>query len=197
MFEHLFGSKTRLKLLKLFFQFPERSFFVRELVRTLDTQINAIRRELETLQKCGIIKSIAKHSEKSLDSAGVSLRKYFILNTDSLLYSELHALLLKAQVLGEQKLIEDIREKVSDIRLLLLTGRFTGDLNAKSDLLAVGDIKERTLGKLISEYEKDFGVVVRFTVLSTEEFLERRHLMDKFLFSLFEGKYLKVIDKFE
>jgi hypothetical protein len=45
MIEQLFGSKTRVKLLKLFFSNPNRSFYVREITRTIDEQINSVRRE--------------------------------------------------------------------------------------------------------------------------------------------------------
>ena len=42
--EKLFGSKTRAKLLKLFFENPGKSFYVREMTRVIDEQINSVRR---------------------------------------------------------------------------------------------------------------------------------------------------------
>ena len=57
----LFGSKTRVKLLHLFFNNIERSFFVREITRIVDEQINSVRRELANMKEIGIISS----SEKS------------------------------------------------------------------------------------------------------------------------------------
>ena len=55
--EKLFGSKTRAKLLKLFFENPEKSFYVREMTRVIDEQINSVRRELLNLESIGIIKN--------------------------------------------------------------------------------------------------------------------------------------------
>ena len=55
--EKLFGSKTRAKLLQLFFSNPEKSFYVREMTRVIDEQINSVRRELNNLDGIGIIKS--------------------------------------------------------------------------------------------------------------------------------------------
>ncbi len=55
MIEQLFGSKTRVKLLKLFYGNPNRSFYVREITRTVDEQINSVRRELSNLLNLGII----------------------------------------------------------------------------------------------------------------------------------------------
>ena len=55
--EKLFGSKTRAKLLRLFFENPEKSFYVREMTRVIDEQINSVRRELLNLESIGIIKN--------------------------------------------------------------------------------------------------------------------------------------------
>ena len=110
MLEQLFGSKTRFKLLRLFFRDPDRSFYVRELSRAIDSQINAVRRELSLFLKTGIVrvnKEVVKDEEDTLQ--GSSLRKYFVLDKSSLLYPELHSLLLKAQVLGEQEFVEKER----------------------------------------------------------------------------------------
>src|SRR3982751_5584827 len=57
MVEQLFGSKTRVKLLQLFYTNPNRSFYVREITRKIDEQINSVRRELANLLSVGIISS--------------------------------------------------------------------------------------------------------------------------------------------
>jgi len=55
MLEQLFGSKTRVMLLRLFLNNPEKFYFVRELTRSLETHLNSIRRELSNLESIGII----------------------------------------------------------------------------------------------------------------------------------------------
>ena len=57
MIEQLFGSKTRVKLLQLFYRNPNRSFYVREITRKIEEQINSVRRELANLLSVGIISS--------------------------------------------------------------------------------------------------------------------------------------------
>src|SRR5213592_3087840 len=57
MIEQLFGSKTRVKLLQLFYSNPNRPFYVREITRKIDEQINSVRRELSNLLSIGIITS--------------------------------------------------------------------------------------------------------------------------------------------
>src|SRR3982750_3094504 len=64
MVEQLFGSKTRVKLLQLFYSNPNRSFFVREITRKIDEQINSVRRELSNLLSIGII--VSENTENKL-----------------------------------------------------------------------------------------------------------------------------------
>jgi hypothetical protein len=196
MIEHLFGSKTRSSLLKLFFRDQEKSFYVRELSRLLDVQINAIRRELELLVSMGLIKEIEK-KEEDVNNAlpGETLKKFYILDLNASLYPELRALILKSQMLDEKHLVDTLVESGGNLDLFLLTGRFTGDKDTPVDLLMVGDLKERTIMKLIAEYEKKFGFPIRYTVLRKEEFFERRNMMDKFLYAIFEGEGVKVVNK--
>lgn len=198
MLEQLFGSKTRAKLLKVFFMKSDQEFFVRELSRMIDVQINAIRRELELLMKIGLIKEIdAKQTKRQVKEAtetGESLRKYYKLNAESIVYPELHALMLKEKLTGEEVFVKELGKKVGEVKLLLLTGSFTGERRAASDLLIVGDIKEGTLARLIQRYEKEFGFPIRYTMMSEKEFFDRRYVMDKFLYSLFEGYHLKVVN---
>ena len=57
MIDSLFGSKTRVKLLHLFLNNPEKSFYVREITRLIDEQINSVRRELANMVSVGIVQS--------------------------------------------------------------------------------------------------------------------------------------------
>ena len=55
--DKLFGSKTRAKLLGLFFDNPEKSYYVREITRVIEEQINSVRRELNNLSSLGLVKT--------------------------------------------------------------------------------------------------------------------------------------------
>ncbi len=195
MLEHLFGSKTRLKLLRVFFRHPTNVFFVRELTRLLDAHINAIRRELELLVQSGIITETEKHEASEEGKVGATLRKYYALNKKSVLFPEMHALLLKAHVLGEEAFVRTLQEKGGHMRLLLLTGQFTGDHRASTDILIVGVAKAISLARIISQYEKEFGFEIRYTTMTEDEFFDRRNMMDKFLYSLFEADHVKAVNE--
>ncbi|PIZ95045.1 MAG: hypothetical protein COX81_01970 [Candidatus Magasanikbacteria bacterium CG_4_10_14_0_2_um_filter_37_12] len=197
MLEQFFGSKTRFRLLRLFFRDTTQSFYVRELARSLDVQINAIRRELELFLKLTLITVVSPPSNINKSKAGSGLRKYYAINPASFLYPEMNALLLKAQMLGEQEFINTLKEKAGEVQLLLLTGQFVGNSDVQSDILIIGNIKERNFDKLIAEYEKEVGFNIRYTVMTVEEFYERRQMMDKFIFSLFESGGMVAINELE
>ena len=196
MLEHLFGSKTRLKLLRLFFRDPSKAFFVRELTRLIDAQINAVRRELEILTLAGLIEETTEEKVNILRDPSALMRKYFRLNQASLLYPEIHSLLLKAKVLEDQNFFSEIQDKGGEIKLLVLGGSFTGDKRSPTDIFMVGNnIRERAIMNSIANYEKDHGCALRYTFMTEEEFRDRRQILDKFLFSIFEADNIKVVNK--
>ncbi len=193
MLEQLFGSKTRLKVLRILYREPDKAFFVRELGRSVGVQINAVRRELELLSAIGLVREIEKEISDPAES-GATLRKYYQLDRSCIIYEELRALLLKEQIMGEQEFIEEIKNKTGQVLLLVLTGQFMQAAEAPTDLLVVGELKARSLSKIIDEYEKAFGFPIRYTTMTEREFGERRYVMDKFLFAIFEAKHIKAVN---
>lgn len=187
MLEHLFGSRTRVKLLRLFFKEPNKRFFVRELTRLLDVQINAVRRELVNVTKAGIVSAITDDTVEAGDDPHEGKRKYYKLNDSSPLFPELRALLLKSHVLGEQSLVRDL-SAIGGVDLLLFTGVFTNvEAMTPVDMLVVGDISEKQVEHAVATFEREHGAQIRYTVLTTKEYYERKHLTDRFLYSVLDA----------
>lgn len=194
MLEHLFGSKTRLKLLQIFFREPERIFYVRELSRLAETQINAIRQGIASLEKLGIIAQVEADITK-LKEIGTERSKYFKLQRDAVLFPELKALLIKSEALAEEKLIEDLKKRAGKVKFLLLTGLFTNETEASTDVLLVGDIKAISASRLIKDFEKYLGKSIRYTIMDEKEYAERKEIGDKFLYNVFESKNIIPVDE--
>jgi len=190
MLEHLFGSKTRYKLLKTFFHEPGEALFVRELVRAIDAQINAVRRELELLCNMGIIECVPGDAQQKGPK-----KKYYQVNAQSLLFTELQALLQKDKILGKQEFVETLQHKLGGIELFILSGCFTSDTRSPTDMLLVGNVEEKVVEKIISDFEQQFDTPIRYTIMTSNEFRDRRQVMDKFLFAIFEAKHIKVENK--
>lgn len=195
MLEHFFGSRTRLRLLKIFFRSADRAFYVRELARLADTQLHAVRREIKNLELLNLIAPVEPSARQSSET-GTERSKYYQLNTTAFLYPELRALLLKGELLEQNQLIAEIAAKGGRITLLLLTGIFTEDPNVTTDMLIVGSVKPAVIAKLVKQYEMDLYKSIRYTLMDEKEFKDRRHIGDKFLYTIFEAKHLFAVNEY-
>ncbi len=200
MLEQLFGSKTRVRLLRLFLNNAKGAFFVRELSRKIGAQINAIRNELENLVGMGIISVVTDVDDSEDETKGraknrrsVQQRKYYRLNQDSLLYPELRALFMKSQVMLEKDFVRKLASAGS-ISYLALTGFFVSEEPSPTDLLIVGKLNGDKLASVIRNFEREVGREVNYTVFTTQEFRYRRDVTDRFLYSILESRKLVVVD---
>ena len=53
--EHLFGSRTRAALLAKLFEEPGESYYLRELSKELELAFSAVHREMENLERLGLV----------------------------------------------------------------------------------------------------------------------------------------------
>lgn len=190
MIEQLFGSKTRVKLLQLFFSNPNRSFYVREITRKIDEQINSVRRELANLLSIGIISSDTTNN-----------RLYYEVNQKYEYYRPLAAIFGKGSVKGLGKVPTAKPDDVSDIRgignvqLAILTGQFTRDDTAGVDLLIIGDINQTKAQKFVTDMEEKEGKEIRYVVMDLKEYEYRKQIKDRFLLAVMSAKKQVLIDK--
>lgn len=183
MLEHLFGSKTRAKLLTTFLHHPEKAFFVRELTRLIATQINAVRRELENLVELGLVNE-TEQSEKDVHP-GLK-RKYYKMNDSFPLLNEIRTLVTKAHVLMERRLDREIAV-LGEIHYFALLGTFIGKSKAPVDIFIVGTVDEEETRKLMQRLEKELGFEINFTCMTLQEFRYRKEITDRFLYSILES----------
>lgn len=192
MLEHLFGSKTRVKLLRLFLGNPGSAFYVRELARKAGAQIHAIRRELENLEGLGIIQA-GEASGADAAELRTRMRRYYRLDDEFSLVNELRALVLRSQFLLEEEFKRRVR-RLGTIRYFALLGIFTGIEGAPVDVFIVGKLNRQWLARLMRQFERELGRAVNYTVMSEREFRYRWDIGDRFLYGILEGKKVAVID---
>ncbi len=164
----LFSSQTRVKLLSTFLLHPEEEYFIRELTRLLNEQINSIRRELENLRRVGLVK--ARHKNR---------KKYYRVDTEFVLYNDLRSLFSKA-VQGESPFVASLRS-LANVKLVLLAGSFCGT-ESKVDLLLVGEVKKEVLEALLAQ---DPSLkYVKYSIFTEADFLYRLSLKDRFVLEI-------------
>lgn len=198
MLENLFGSKTRAKLLNLFFNNSSSCFYVRGIARELKENINSIRREVLNLEKMEIIKAVPLDKidvpAEELAKDKQEKKKYYQVNPSHTLYEELKSLIIRSKLLVDKALLEKLKE-IKGVKLLVLTGVFVGDNRARTDILIMGSVDKNKIKRLISGMEKNFSSPIRYSIMTHKEFSYRNSLTDKFLFEIMEGKKHVVLDK--
>ncbi len=194
MLEHLFGSRTRVKLISLFLSQPDEPIFVREVTRRIDTQINAVRRELANLMKFGLITEV-DDVEDAAKRPGLK-RKYYTLNAVFPLLPEVRSLMTKAQLLMEHR-VDKAFESMDAVKYVALMGVFLGGRNAPVDLFIIGSIDKGVLQKIVSKMEKSVGGEVNYTVMSLNEYQYRKEMADKFFISVVDAPKNVVLDRLD
>lgn len=189
MIEQLFGSKTRVKLLQLFYSNPNRSFYVREITRKIDEQINSVRRELANLLSIGIISSDTNNN-----------RLYYEVDQDFEYYAALSAIFgngvmpTVAEGVKKETTAHPLKS-IGNVDLALFTGQFTRDENSGIDFMVVGDVNPTQLAKYVAELEAEEGKEIRYASMTPDEFTYRRQINDRFLSMVLESKTQIVVDK--
>jgi predicted transcriptional regulator len=192
MVEQLFGSKTRVKLLSLFFNNPGRPFYVREITRKIDEQINSVRRELANLLSIGLI-----------SSEGSNNRLYYEVNAKYEYYEQLRSIFTTMPVKSADPVIKETREEdqiikklrsTGSVQFAFLSGSFTNDSRTNIDIFVVGDVNKARLAKVVAEMEKEMNRELNYSAMTPEEYQYRLSLNDRFVTNVLEAKKIVVID---
>lgn len=175
---------------------------MRELTRKIGAQINAVRNELGNLVKMEMLSVVQDPSSDPDSSEGACAsklsnvsgkRKYYALNTESILYPELRALFLKSRVLLEKDLVRKVT-RAGSVSYLVLTGQFVGEEDGETDIFIVGRVNRTKLTSVIRNFEREIGCELNYTIMTPQEYKYRRDVTDVFLYKILESKKIVVID---
>ena len=183
MFDDLITSKTRIKILHLFLGNISEMFHVREIVRRVDEEINAVRRELMLLDKKGILIREARAN-----------RVYYSLDSNYPFYFDLIKIHSKDAGLGRD--IIKNRMKLGKIKYAMLSGAFSRNLpnNGESvDLLVVGLVVLPELSLLIKKEEEMRKREINYTIMNEDEFNFRKQRRDPFISTIIHGSRVMLI----
>ena len=188
MIDALFGSKTRVKLLHLFLNNPGQAFYVREITRLIDEQINSVRRELSNMMNVGIVTS---------DTADNKL--YYEVNQRYEHYVSLRAIFADQHTepvatvestSGWQGIVAGLQ----GLRLAITAGVLVRGSTSSVDILLVGDIPTAKVKKALKDIEKIEGRELNYSVISYDEFYYRLSVRDKFITEILNGKHSILLD---
>lgn len=192
MIDALFGSKTRVKLLHLFLNNPGKSFYVREITRLIDEQINSVRRELSNMMEVGIVSS-ETHDNKLYYEVNQRYEYYVPLRA-IFADGQMEAKTASSAVSGSQKAWADGFGQLPGVRLVIVAGVLVRGSASSVDVLVVGDVPTTKLKSAIKVAEKQEGRELNYTTMPYEEFYYRLSVRDKFVTEIINGKHAVLAD---
>jgi len=160
MIETLISSKTRIKLLVKFFLNSSTTAYLRGLETQFGESTNAIRIELNRLEKAGMLRAFTKGN-----------KKIFQANTEHPLYNEVHSIVMK--YIGIDQVIENVIERLGDVQAVYLAGEFAQGINSDIiDLILVGGLNQEYLLHLIHKAESLVKRRIRYLIYADEAAFE-------------------------
>lgn len=158
MIETLISSKTRIKLLLKFFLNNKNTGYLRNLEAEFGESTNAIRMELNRLEKAGMLTS--NHEGN---------KKIFQANVQHPLYGEVHSIVMK--YVGLDRIIDHVVKRLGAVEEVYLTGTFAKGLDSNIiDLIMVGEIRISALAELVTKAEALINRRIRYIIYNQEEF---------------------------
>ena len=182
--------------MELFYSNSNRSFYVREITRKIDEQINSVRRELSNLLNIGIITSETNNN-----------RLYYEVNQKYEFFEPLQAIfglrngtgiLTTAVPSKEAETSADEQaslKALGNVDVALYTGQFTRDEATGIDVFIAGNINPTQLQKFIAGLEQQENKEIRYTCMSLEDIQYRLQIKDRFAANLLKAKKQILIDK--
>lgn len=171
MLEELFVSRVRVKILQLFLTSLNDLLHVREIVRRVGEEINAVRRELARMEKYGMVNSEWRAN-----------RRLYRFRKDYVYFNELLGLVGKSSGLGG--VIVKNKTKLGKIKYAFISTKYlmggtSGTNNV--DVLIVGQIVLPELQAIITEEQTKKEFEINYSFMDEAEFKFRVRRRDPFI----------------
>lgn len=176
MLENLIPSKVRRKILELYFTNIDKSFYLREVVRIIDEEVNAVKRELEILHGAKVL--LREHRTNKI---------FFSLNKNYVLYDEFIRIFTKESSLS--KMIYRNSSKLGKVKFIAISLKYSKKIAIREDeiyVLFVGIMVLPEIEGIMLTAKSELGFDINYTVMTDEEFVYRKKNNDPFI-----GKFLK------
>ena len=177
-------SKVRIQLLELFFSDVTEMYHIRGVVREIKAEINAVRRELERLEKAGLLKKEPRGN-----------RIYYWLRSDYQYFGDMLSMVAKTTGLGSE--IVRNKKKLGSISFVMFSGKFARridrDKEDEVDILIVGEVVLPELAGIVRVEESKRNHEINYTVMSREEYDFRKKRRDPFLLGILARSRVMII----
>ncbi len=171
MLQHIIPSKARRKILEFFFHHPDENFYLRRIVREINEEVNAVKRELDILADEKLL-----HRERRLNKV------FYFLNRNYTFYDEFMRIFTKTNAFALA--VEKRGSKIGKVKYIAVSTKLSKNLPIKDDeiyVLFVGVIVVPEVESIMAETEKTYGRTINYTVMTDDEFVFRKRNNDPFI----------------
>jgi len=180
----IFGSPARLKILRLFLFNQTSGFTLATIASRTKLSPEAVRRELSDLLDSGLLRK-----------KGARAAAQYQVNPKFEHLAALDTFIRETTNVRPQDILSGLK-RGGTLRLVVLSGLFTGQLEPQVDLLIAGDhLEERTLASVVRSLEAELGREIRYASFPTADFRYRRGVYDRLLRDVFDYPHRILLDK--
>jgi len=202
----LFGSPARVKVMKLFLSNEQTPFDNEEISKRAKVALPTLRKELNLLQKIGLIKKRIFYKEvtkkiKKTKTKPARVEKVkkktqgWILNEKFIYLVPLHNLLVNMTSFTSASVMKRL-SGVGKLKLVLVSGAFIQNPDSRVDILVVGDdIKTSALERAVSILESEIGKELKYAFFDTNDFTYRLNIYDRLVRDIIDHPHQKIINK--
>ena len=187
MLEHLIPSKVRRKILELYFHNIDQTYYLREIVRLTDEEVNAVKRELDIL-----------HDSKVLTRERRTNKVFYALNKSFLLFDEFLRIFTKQTSLAQ--LIYKNISRLGKIKFIAVSTKFSKKIAVKEDeiyVLFVGIVVIPEVESIMQSAKKDLGWDINYTVMQEDELQFRKRNNDPFIWKFLKQPKIMLVGQEE
>jgi predicted nucleotidyltransferase len=178
-------SSTQQRVLTLIFGQPDRSYFARELIKLANSGSGAVQRELQRLERSGLVKVTQQGNQK-----------HYQANQSAPVFPELRSIILKTVGLAEplRAALAPLQRRIGFAVLYGSTAKGTDTAYSDIDLLIVADhLSLEEIYAAIAPAERDLARRISPTLYTPEEFRRRRNRGDSFVSRVLTGDHIVLI----
>jgi len=188
----LFGSPTRVKLMRLFLLNRDIVFTRDEIKRRSRVTSLAAGKELAMMKAIGFVRPA---TATVLGARGARKVSGFRLNTDFKLNEALGRLLFDTDLFSAEELVKRF-QPIGKVKLIIVAGIFLREEDNRVDLLLVVDNpKKGVIERVLRQLEAEIGRELNYTVFSSADFQYRVSMYDKFVRDVLDYPHQTVFDK--
>jgi len=164
-------TKNQILILELFFNDPEKEYYLREIGRILGKEPGVFQKDINKLVEKGILLSRFKANSR-----------FFELNKKYPLYKELKSIFFKT--VGAEGRLREILKNIKNIDVAFIFGSYAKnreDSFSDIDLMIIGDPEENFLIEEVSKLEKRINREINYHIFSRKELKDKVKKKNSFI----------------